>query len=84
LRRGPLSLAAQQRPDEQVRECGDQDDATHIQPEPGLIICGIRTRPVPKTMALGDMPTGIMNAQLAAIVAGSSSAGGTPIPARAR
>src|SRR5512144_624285 len=44
--------------------------------KPALIICGIRTSPVPNTIAFGGVPTGIMNAQLAAIVAGSSSSGG--------
>ena len=35
---------------------------------------GMRTSPVPKTIALGGVPTGIMNAQLAATVAGTSRA----------
>ena len=46
---------------------------------PARTISAMPMRPEPKTMALGGVATGIMNAQLAAMAAGtSSSSGSTP------
>ncbi len=46
--------------------------------KPARIICGMRTRPVPKTIALGGVPTGIMKAQPAAMVEGGCGASSGP------
>ena len=49
--------------------------------KPPRAICRMVTAPVPKTMALGGVPTGSMKAQVAAKAAGISSAiGSTPMP----
>ena len=52
--------------DDQPADDADEHDAARLSQSPAFIICGRRTSPVPKTMALGGVPTGIMNAQLAA------------------
>jgi len=56
------------RPDQEIGERGDQDDAVRFQPKPALIICGMCTDRC-RTRSRWRVPTGIMNAQLAAIVA---------------
>ena len=44
---------------------------TRFRTNPPRAICPIVTAPVPKTMALGGVPTGSMNAQVAAKAAGA-------------
>ena len=44
--------------------------------KPARIMSEIFSRPVPKTIAFGGVPTGIMNAQLVPIVAQIKSASG--------